>query len=87
MVLIEASNDSQWPDKDTHILIISVIFSKIKSIGGSGGPKHAATCNSSEYSKVIWTSKFDSLVTYRYTVGVHGRGSTSIFMIMNIISK
>jgi len=52
MVLVEASNDSQWADKNTHILTISVTLIKIKSINGSGGPNHAATCNSSEYSKV-----------------------------------
>lgn len=61
MVLVEASNEGQWADKNTHILI-SVILIKIKRISSSGGLNHAATCNSSEYSKVNWTSKFYSLV-------------------------
>jgi len=48
MVLVEASNDSQWAGINAHILTIRVTLIKIKS----GGPNHAATCNSSEYSKV-----------------------------------
>lgn len=52
MVLVEANNEGQWTDINTHILTISMILIKIKSINGSVGPNLVATCNPSEYSKV-----------------------------------